>query len=112
MNKLKKIGVKLSLDDFGKGHSSLNYLSYLPADAIKLDKSLRDKYQEYTSSKIVAGIISLATSLELTIVAEGIETPEQCLFFKNSGCNDVQGFLSASLCLPKKPPPCTTRYWR
>ncbi len=93
LNKLKKVGVKLSLDDFGKGYSSLNYLSYLPVDAIKLDKSLCDKYQEYTNSKIVVGIITLAESLELRIVAEGIETPDQYHFFKDAGCHDIQGFL-------------------
>lgn len=93
LNKLKKTGVKLSLDDFGKGYSSLNYLSYLPVDAIKLDKSLCDKYQELTNSKIVVGIIALAESLNLRIVAEGIETPDQYNFFKNAGCHDIQGFL-------------------
>lgn len=93
LNQLKRIGVKISLDDFGKGYSSLNYLSYLPVDAIKLDKSLCDKYQEYTNSKIVAAIINLAKSLDLGIVAEGIETEDQYNFFKASGCHDIQGFL-------------------
>jgi len=93
LNKLKKMGVQLSLDDFGKGYSSLNYLSYLPVDAIKLDKSLCDKYQENTNSKILVGIIALAESLELRIVAEGIETPEQYQFLKDAGCHDIQGFL-------------------
>lgn len=93
LNQLKKTGVKLSLDDFGKGYSSLNYLSYLTVDAIKLDKSLCDKYQEFTNSKIVVGIISLAESLNLRIVAEGIETKDQYHFFKESGCHDIQGFL-------------------
>ncbi|MGF7184326.1 EAL domain-containing protein (putative c-di-GMP-specific phosphodiesterase class I) [Desulfitispora alkaliphila] len=93
LNRLKEIGVKISLDDFGKGYSSLNYLTYLPIDLIKLDKSLCDKYQESLSMKVIVGIVMLAKSLGIQVVAEGIETEEQYKHIKNTGCHYAQGYF-------------------
>ncbi|MGF7186362.1 diguanylate cyclase (GGDEF)-like protein [Desulfitispora alkaliphila] len=93
LNQLKQIGVKILLDDFGKAYSSLNYLTYLPIDMIKLDKSLCDKYKDPTSRKVINAIINLANSLNLQVVAEGIETKEQCKWFKDTGCNYAQGYF-------------------
>ncbi len=93
LHRLKEVGVGISLDDFGKGYSSLNYLTYLPVDLIKLDKSLCDKYQEPNSRKVISSIVGLAKSLNLKVVAEGIETKEQFHWFQSIDCHYVQGYL-------------------
>ena len=91
---LKKLGVKLAIDDFGKGFSSLNYLSHFPLDTLKIDMSFTHKVPtSQTASAIVAGIISIANNLRLAIVVEGVENQEQLEFFERQGCRYVQGFL-------------------
>lgn len=93
LNELKSLGVKISLDDFGTGYSSLSYLTFLPVDKIKLDKSLNDKFLELKNIKVMDSLISLAQSLNLEIVAEGIEEVEQYKRLKVAGCTYIQGYI-------------------
>ena len=93
LNQLKTLGVKISLDDFGTGYSSLSYLTFLPVDKIKLDKSLNDKFLELENIKVMDSLISLSHSLNLEVVAEGIEDIEQYKRLKVSGCNYIQGYI-------------------
>lgn len=93
INELKSLGVKISLDDFGTGYSSLSYLTFLPVDKIKLDKSLNDRFLELENVKVTDSLVSLAHSLKLEVVAEGIEHTEQYKCLKVAGCNYIQGYL-------------------
>lgn len=90
---IRNIGVKISLDDFGSGYSSLNYLTKLEIDEIKIDKSFID--QVIGNEKVtfmLEMIINLSKKLNLNIVAEGIETVEQYDIVANMGCNEIQGY--------------------
>ncbi len=94
LQKLKDIGVRISIDDFGTGHSCLNYLRRFPIDVLKIDKSfVHDVDHTEDSAIIVDAIISLARSLHLETVAEGVETREQLNFLVDRGCMIAQGFL-------------------
>ncbi len=94
MRALKRIGVSLSLDDFGTGWSSLSYLRRFPINRIKIDRSfLRDIASEPTAEAVVRSIINLGRDLGLACVAEGVETPEQLNYFRQQNCEEVQGFL-------------------
>jgi diguanylate cyclase (GGDEF)-like protein/PAS domain S-box-containing protein len=93
---LKLLGVRLSIDDFGTGYSSLAYLQRFPVDELKIDHSFVDGLGTETSDgAIVSGIISLAHTLDLDVVAEGIETPLQLQRLRELGCERAQGFLIA-----------------
>jgi len=94
LSQLRKKGIRVSLDDFGTGYSSLNYLRQLPIDTLKIDKSfVRDITANSKEEAIAKTVISLAHKLNLTVVAEGVETWEQLLFLKKEGCDKVQGYL-------------------
>lgn len=94
MKQLKNIGVKLSLDDFGTGFSSLNYLKRFPVDSLKIDRSfVADIASNKTDLKIADNIVKLAHDLNLNVVAEGVETQEQLNIIRNIGCDHLQGFL-------------------
>jgi EAL domain-containing protein (putative c-di-GMP-specific phosphodiesterase class I) len=94
MRTLRRLGVSLSLDDFGTGWSSLSYLRRFPINRIKIDRSfLRDIASEPTAEAVVRSIINLGRDLGLACVAEGVETAEQLNYFRKQNCEEVQGFL-------------------
>lgn len=94
MSQLKNCKIGFSLDDFGTGYSSLTYLKRLPFDQLKIDKSfIRDVLTDSGDAGITQAIVSLAKSLGLTVIAEGVETEEQRVFLAGQGCQPYQGFL-------------------
>jgi len=93
---LKLMGVQLSIDDFGTGYSSLNYLKYFPVDRIKIDRSfVADVNRSNDDSAIVEAIITMAQSLSLKVLAEGVENSDQLHYLTALGCDEVQGFYLA-----------------
>jgi diguanylate cyclase (GGDEF)-like protein/PAS domain S-box-containing protein len=94
LNRLKRRGLKVALDDFGTGYSSITYLKQLPIDIIKLDKSYVRSVSDGTRDvSIIRFILSLAGDLNLTVVAEGIETSKQLEYLKNINCHLGQGYF-------------------
>lgn len=94
MNALKSKGVRFSLDDFGTGYSSLSYLKRLPLDEVKIDQSfVQDVLTDEDAAAIVRTIMTLAKSMGLKVVAEGVQTDEQRHFLVEQGCRYYQGFL-------------------
>lgn len=91
---LKKLGIRVSLDDFGTGHSSLSYLKRFPIDTLKIDQSfVRDINADADTAAIVTAIIAMAHSLRMKVIAEGVETTEQAAFLKRYQCDQMQGYL-------------------
>lgn len=92
--KLKKMGVKLSLDDFGTGYSSLAYISRFPFDKLKIDQGfVRDITENPVNAAIATAAIVMARSLNLAVLAEGVETEAQAAFLRARRCDSMQGFL-------------------
>ncbi len=91
--KTKKPGLHIAVDDFGTGYSSLSYLSRLPADSLKIDISFTAHIDEPHNRKIVRTILTMAESLELEVVVEGIETRPQWDFFRKENCSILQGYF-------------------
>jgi EAL domain-containing protein (putative c-di-GMP-specific phosphodiesterase class I) len=93
LQELKELGALLAMDDFGTGYSSLSYLSRFPVDILKMDRSFLSK--EHEASGLAGAIIAMGNSLNLEVVAEGIELPEQLGSLRDLGCELGQGFLFA-----------------
>jgi diguanylate cyclase (GGDEF)-like protein/PAS domain S-box-containing protein len=94
LHELKLMGIRVAIDDFGTGYSSLNYLKRFPIDTLKIDKSfVSDVCKDPHDTAIVRAIITLGHALDLTVVAEGVETQEQLKYLTSLGCDVVQGFL-------------------
>jgi EAL domain-containing protein (putative c-di-GMP-specific phosphodiesterase class I) len=94
LQNLREIGVRVALDDFGIGYSSLGYLRDFPFDRIKIDQSfVRGTANDAVGRAIVRAVASLGQSLGIATVAEGVETEEQMARVGSDGCTDVQGYL-------------------
>ncbi len=93
LNELRSLGVALSIDDFGTGYSSLIYLKQLPIDTLKIDKEfIGDLTRDPDDEAITATVITMAHSLGLNVVAEGVETEQQLAYLREQGCDEIQGF--------------------
>jgi diguanylate cyclase len=94
LQEIRDMDVALSIDDFGTGYSSLSYLQRLPLNLLKIDQSfVRDMARSEASAVITRALISLAHNLNLTVLAEGVETKEQLAMLREYGCDQVQGYL-------------------
>lgn len=105
LTELTQLGVKASIDDFGTGYSSLLYLKRLPASELKIDRAFVNELQhQKEDATIVSAIVALAQSLQLKVVAEGVETAEQQAFLTSLGCNTLQGYLLGKPVPPERVP--------
>ncbi|WP_338515830.1 EAL domain-containing protein [Erwinia aphidicola] len=105
LTELTELGVKASIDDFGTGYSSLLYLKRLPASELKIDRAFVNELQAQTEdATIVTAIVALAQTLNLKVVAEGVETAEQQQFLTGLGCNTLQGYLLGRPVPPEQVP--------
>lgn len=94
LNELQKLGVRISLDDFGTGYSSLNYLTKMPINTLKIDKSFIDNICNSNKDAFISeAIIQLAHSLDIKVVAEGVENEEQLILLRKQRCDFVQGYI-------------------
>jgi EAL domain-containing protein (putative c-di-GMP-specific phosphodiesterase class I) len=101
--RIKALGVSLALDDFGTGYCSLSYLKYFPIDALKVDRTfVRDIATDIDNAAITDAIIAMAHSLDMSVVAEGVETPAQADHLRRAGCSLLQGFLFGGALPPEE----------
>jgi diguanylate cyclase (GGDEF)-like protein/PAS domain S-box-containing protein len=103
VNALKQLGIKLSIDDFGTGFSSLAYLKRFRVDTLKIDQSfIRNMLTEPDDATIAIAIIALAHSLRMSVIAEGVETAEHCRILRGHGCDAIQGYFISKPVEPEK----------
>jgi diguanylate cyclase (GGDEF)-like protein len=103
LEELSRMGVIVSIDDFGTGYSSMSYLRRFPIDKLKIDRSfIHDMTTNSDAASIVSAIISLAHSLRLKVVAEGVETAQQLEQLRELGCDQFQGFYRSAAVLPSE----------
>ena len=103
LEKLKNLGITIAMDDFGTGYSSLSYLRRLPIDVVKIDQSFVREIPDSSEDVLIAqAIIAMAQSLNLSLVVEGVENVRQLNFFKQQGCNLMQGFLFSKAVEPEE----------
>ena len=94
LKELRGLGVRLSLDDFGSGHSALGDLRRFPFDSLKIDRGfVEDLPDRFEDAAIVKAVVQLAHGLNLRVIAEGVERQEQLDFLRSHGCREVQGYL-------------------
>jgi len=94
IERLHQLGVKIAIDDFGTGYSSLNYLKKFPIDTVKVDRSfVMDIPNNTDDMEITSAVIAMAHRLSMSVVAEGVETPEQLSFLMQNDCEYAQGYL-------------------
>jgi diguanylate cyclase (GGDEF)-like protein len=94
MHSLEEMGIQISFDDFGIGHSSLGYLNRFPIKVLKIDRSfIKDIQENQSSEALYAAIISMGHALNLEVIAEGVETESQLAFLQSISCDKIQGFL-------------------
>ena len=94
LRQLKLLGVSVAMDDFGTGYSSLSTLRAFPFDKIKLDRSFMSELEGSQQSRaIIRAVLALGESLEIPVLAEGVETKSQLDFLRTQGCDEVQGYL-------------------
>ena len=103
LHELKLMGIRVAIDDFGTGYSSLNYLKRFPIDTLKIDRTfVSDVCKDPHDTAIVRAIIDLGHALDLTVIAEGVETKEQLQYLSALECDVVQGFLFSKALSPKQ----------
>jgi EAL domain-containing protein (putative c-di-GMP-specific phosphodiesterase class I) len=103
LRELKAMGIRISIDDFGTGYSSLSYLKRFPIDVLKIDQSfVRDIPRDEDDAAIASTIITMAHSLGLKVVAEGVETLDQLKFMRRHSCDTMQGYYLSRPLTPEQ----------